>query len=114
MTLAENGVEVLAAMRRQRFDMVLMDIQMPEMDGLEATAAIRREEAFSGAHIPIVAMTANAMHGDRETCLAHGMDGYVSKPIKRSELLAAIELHRPNGKNYCCPGPNVESAVRSR
>jgi HPt (histidine-containing phosphotransfer) domain-containing protein len=68
-----------------------MDVQMPEMDGFEATAAIREKEKTTGAHMPIVAMTAHAMQGDRERCLAAGMDGYVSKPLQVQELLAVIE-----------------------
>jgi CheY-like chemotaxis protein len=68
-----------------------MDIQMPEMNGLEATAAIREKEKISGAHIPIIAMTANALKGDEELCLAAGMDGYISKPIRTEELFATIE-----------------------
>jgi CheY-like chemotaxis protein len=75
----------------QSFDLILMDIQMPGMDGLEATAEIRKKEIFTGAHIPIIAMTAHALKGDRERCLAAGMDGYVSKPIRTTELFAAIE-----------------------
>ncbi len=68
-----------------------MDVQMPEMDGFEATAAIRKREKTSGSHLPIIAMTANAMKGDRERCMAAGMDGYVSKPIHSRELFEAIE-----------------------
>jgi len=70
---------------------VLMDIQMPRMDGFEATAAIREREKVAGGHIPIVAMTAHALIGDQERCMASGMDGYVSKPIRTSELFATIE-----------------------
>jgi two-component system sensor histidine kinase/response regulator len=70
---------------------VLMDIQMPGMDGFEATAAIREKEQRVGGHIPIVAMTAHALKGDQERCTAAGMDGYVSKPIRTSELFSAIE-----------------------
>ncbi len=73
------------------FDLVLMDVQMPEMDGFEATAAIRQHEARAGTHVPIIAMTAHAMKGDRERCLAAGMDAYVSKPIQAMELFQIIE-----------------------
>ncbi|MDP2783485.1 MAG: ATP-binding protein [Sulfurimicrobium sp.] len=75
----------------QTYDLILMDMQMPEMDGIEATVRIREGERSSGGHIPIVALTANVMKGDRERCLAAGMDGYVSKPLRKQELLAAIE-----------------------
>ena len=89
--VAGNGLEVLAALERQHYDVVLMDVQMPEMDGLEATRHIRAEEAGS-THRPvyIVAMTANAMQGDREMCLAAGMNDYVSKPIRVNALVAAL------------------------
>jgi CheY-like chemotaxis protein/HPt (histidine-containing phosphotransfer) domain-containing protein len=93
ITLAVNGREVLAALDNTasgRFDVVLMDIQMPHMDGFEATAAIRDHEKTLGTHLPIVAMTAHAMKGDCERCLAVGMDGYVSKPVQASDLFAAI------------------------
>ena len=78
------------------FDVVLMDVQMPEMDGIEATEAIRRAEAQTGGHIPIVAMTAHAMKGDRDRFLAAGMDGYVAKPVRPHELYAAVEGGGPN------------------
>jgi PAS domain S-box-containing protein len=86
-----NGREALQALQRERFDVVLMDVQMPEMDGLEATAAIRAEESQRGGHLPILAMTAHAMKGDREMCMKAGMDGYVAKPIQPRELFDAIE-----------------------
>jgi len=86
-----NGREALERLESEAFDLVLMDIQMPEMDGFEATAALRKKEEATGAHIPIVAMTAHAMQGDRERCLAAGMDGYISKPISIKKLLPIIQ-----------------------
>ena len=86
-----NGVEVLRTLKTERFDLVLMDVQMPEMDGFEATRAIRLEEEETGRHIPIVAMTAHAMKGDRERCLDAGMDAYVAKPINKDELLRVLQ-----------------------
>ncbi len=88
---AANGREVLALLEREAFDLVLMDVQMPELDGLETTAAIRERERASGRHLPIVALTAHAMKGDAEKCLAAGMDGYLAKPLQAKELSAAIE-----------------------
>ncbi len=90
VVLAENGKAAFEASRRQAFDLVLMDVQMPEMDGLEATAAIRASEGPE-QHLPIIAMTANAMLGDRERCLDSGMDGYLAKPLRIQELYEAIE-----------------------
>jgi len=89
--LAGNGREAVDAFSRATFDVILMDVQMPEMDGFEATAAIREKEKTDGGHIPIIAMTAHAMKGDREKCLEAGMDGYVSKPIRVPKLAEAIE-----------------------
>ena len=120
VVLANNGVEALVAFRREPFDVVLMDVQMPVMDGFEATGAIRRDEnqpaktgngdraqavradgvtsireitpsCEASLHIPIIAMTAHAMKGDRERCMAAGMDGYVSKPIRAKELFDVVE-----------------------
>jgi CheY-like chemotaxis protein len=91
VTVAGTGREALDATEERMFDVVLMDVEMPEMSGLEAATAIRRREQRTGTHIPIVAMTAHAMSGDRERCLAAGMDAYVSKPVRASELYAALE-----------------------
>jgi CheY-like chemotaxis protein len=97
VVLAETGKAALEAIDKQTFDLVLMDVQMPEMDGLEATAAIRQREKISGKHLPIIAMTANAMIGDKEHCLQAGMDGYVAKPLSVNDLFSTIEtlLTRP-------------------
>jgi CheY-like chemotaxis protein len=91
VVVARNGTEALAALAQQPFDVVLMDVHMPGMDGIEATAAIREKEKTTGQHLPIIAMTASAMKGDRERCLAAGMDGYVSKPFNAKELFHAVE-----------------------
>ncbi|HEV8067773.1 MAG TPA: PAS domain S-box protein [Planctomycetaceae bacterium] len=91
VTVANNGCEALAALDTNSFDLVLMDVQMPEMDGYQATAIIREREIRTKNHIPIVAMTAHAMKGDREDCLAAGMDAYVAKPIRRRELQQVLE-----------------------
>ena len=88
---AGNGRAALERLENGDFDLILMDIQMPEMDGLEATAAIRKDEGRAGKHLPIMAMTAHAMEGDRERCLAAGMDGYISKPIHAEDLIDAID-----------------------
>lgn len=95
VVLAESGRKALDAWRNQPFDIILMDVQMPEMDGFEATARIREHEKSSGKHIPIIALTAHAMVGDRERCLAAGMDDYVSKPINIAALFAALERLLP-------------------
>jgi len=91
VVVTANGREAVKALEEQGFDLVLMDVQMPEMDGFEATAALRARERATGTHTPVIAMTARAMTGDRERCLAAGMDGYVSKPIQAKELFAAID-----------------------
>ena len=90
VTVVGDGHEVLASLARQAFDLVLMDVQMPVMDGFEAAAQIRAQEQATGQHLPILALTARAMQGDAERCLAAGMDGYLSKPLKAEELDAAI------------------------
>jgi PAS domain S-box-containing protein len=91
VTVATNGREAIEAVRGGTFDLVLMDVQMPLVDGFEATAEIRKYEQAHGGHLPIIAMTAHAMKGDRERCLAAGMDSYVSKPVRAKELFDAVE-----------------------
>jgi PAS domain S-box-containing protein len=91
VVVAEDGRQALAALAEQTFDAILMDVQMPEMDGLEATAVIRYQERGTGRHVPIIAMTAHAMKGDRERCLEAGMDGYLAKPLQIEALLAVLK-----------------------
>jgi CheY-like chemotaxis protein len=97
-----DGRQAVTAFESQAFDLILMDIQMPEMNGFEATQAIREKERATGGHIPIIALTAQAMKGDRERCLDAGMDGYLSKPIKTEELFDAIDevLSRSNTESF--------------
>jgi CheY-like chemotaxis protein len=91
VTVANNGKEAITALASGHFDVVLMDVEMPEMDGYEATAVIRVQQRQSGTHVPIIAMTAHAMKGDREQCLEAGMDDYISKPIRIQQLLDKLE-----------------------
>ncbi|OAI41637.1 hypothetical protein AYO40_02790 [Planctomycetaceae bacterium SCGC AG-212-D15] len=91
VVIADDGKQALAALQRELFDLIFMDVQMPEMGGFEATALVRDSEKKTGRHLPIIAMTAHAMKGDRERCLASGMDAYVSKPILAAELFRAID-----------------------
>ena len=88
--IASSGREALAALERERFDLALMDVQMANMDGFETTAIIREREKTAGGHLPIIAMTAHAMAGDRERCLRAGMDGYLSKPIDPTTMAQEI------------------------
>lgn len=90
VVVAGNGREALETLEKQTFDLVLMDIQMPEMDGLEATAKIREKEQLTGQHLPVVALTAHAMKGDQQLCMAAGMDDYLTKPIRPQELDALL------------------------
>jgi len=114
VVVANNGREALEALRIRSqepgartpgFDLVLMDVQMPELGGLEATAAIRARERETGGHVPIIALTAHAMKGDKERCLEAGMDAYVSKPIQARELVEAMEAVLP------APAPNSAVAL---
>ena len=98
VSIAENGLEALNILETETFDLILMDVQMPEMNGYETTRAIRRQELETARHMPIIAMTAYAVKGDREKCLAAGMDGYISKPIRpdrlRDEIETILQHHR--------------------
>jgi two-component system, sensor histidine kinase and response regulator len=113
VTIADNGVDALAALARERFDLVLMDLQMPEMDGFEATAIIRQRERVTGERLSIVALTANAMVGDRERCLDAGMDGYLSKPFDISGLVAEIARVTPGQPQALLALPPATADVQS-
>ncbi len=106
VVLALDGREALETMQSQPFDMVLMDVQMPEMDGLEATRLIREKEKVSGARSLIIALTAHAMQGDKERCLAGGMDGYIAKPVQPADLFREIDRLRI----ACTPVPSPNAA----
>jgi signal transduction histidine kinase/CheY-like chemotaxis protein len=93
--VAANGKQAVAALQQQSFDLVLMDVQMPEMDGFEATGLIRARERGTGRHLPVIAMTAHALKGDRERCLQAGMDAYVAKPIQVKELMGVLARFSP-------------------
>lgn len=109
ITVAGDGRQALAAIEKQPFDLVLMDVQMPGMDGLDAAAAIRSKEKTTGGHLPIIAMTAHAMKGDCDICLQAGMDGYVSKPVRHQELWRAIEnVMRPGAGVEVSPAPQEQ------
>jgi CheY-like chemotaxis protein len=110
VTVANDGREAVEAALRQTFDVVLMDVQMPEMNGFEATAVLRAAERGTGRHLPIIALTAHAMTGDRERCLEAGMDGHVTKPIQGKAL---AELLADLGAG-ACPAPEVEGAAPAR
>jgi len=105
VVVAGNGVQLLETLERQSFDLILMDAQMPQMDGFEATAAIRRLERATRAHIPIIAMTAHAMVGDRKRCLEAGMDGYIAKPVHAHELFETIETVLAHAKQGAAEQP---------
>jgi PAS domain S-box-containing protein len=108
VVVVENGRRALDALDRDSFDLVLMDVQMPEMDGLAAASEIRVRETRTGTRVPIVAMTARAMQGDRERCLAAGMDGYIAKPVRMRELLATVEEFRD--RTHPAPAPHGQAS----
>ena len=91
--LAANGIEVLEALDQDYFDVILMDAQMPEMDGFQTTAAIRNREKESGAHVTIIALTGLTTESDRKACMEAGMDAYLGKPIRSKELFEAVERY---------------------
>ena len=99
--VAPTGLEALKKLEQTAVDLVLMDVHMPEMDGLTATRILRSRELDTGQHIPIIAMTANAMRGDREKCIEAGMDDYISKPLHLEDLMAVVEAtaHKARPKN---------------
>jgi PAS domain S-box-containing protein len=107
--VAADGRSALAALDEESFDLVLMDVQMPDLDGLAATAAVRRKEQGTGRRLPILALTAHALEADRERCLAAGMDGYLSKPVRAEELRRAVAVHVPSALR---PGPEPTAASR--
>jgi CheY-like chemotaxis protein len=110
VTVACNGRKAVEALEAGAFDLVFMDVQMPEMDGLEATAAIRRKEAATGKHQPIIALTAHAMKRDQERCIAAGMDGYLTKPIRPQELDVVLERYLAlRNKPAASVSPGVET-----
>lgn len=98
VAVANDGVDALEMLDRQRFDLVLMDVEMPRMDGFRTTSALRRKERESGGHVPIIALTAHVMAGDRERCLRAGMDYYLSKPLRTAALLKAIDRVYPGSQ----------------
>jgi signal transduction histidine kinase/DNA-binding response OmpR family regulator len=111
VTLVSDGREAVAAARAINFDVALFDVHMPDLDGLEATAAIRAIEKETGGHLPIAAVTASALKGDREACLAAGMDGYLAKPVRAAELAEAID-RLARGATQALAGSPPESALR--
>ena len=113
VVVASNGREALSALARDRYDLVLMDVQMPEMDGLEATKEIRSKEKGTGRHQPVVAMTALVMKGDRERCLEAGMDGYLAKPIRPQELDEVLDAYVPRGRAAGFSSPRFPTADNS-
>jgi two-component system sensor histidine kinase/response regulator len=110
-TLARDGREALAALETAPYDLVFMDVQMPEMDGLTATRKIRKRESQTFAHIPIIAMTAHAMKGDRERCLEAGMDGYLTKPVSSPQIVEEIARVLGTGQSGM-PAPELQTGEK--
>lgn len=113
VTIVSNGKEALAALERNQYDLVLMDVQMPEMDGFAATTILRERERATGSHQPVVAMTALAMSGDRERCITAGMDGYLSKPIRPQELDQVLDCYLALTNRPAAPIDHLHAADRS-
>jgi CheY-like chemotaxis protein/HPt (histidine-containing phosphotransfer) domain-containing protein len=118
VVVANNGLKALSLLETESFDVVLMDVQMPELNGFEATATIRNKERGTDAHIPIIALTAHALKGDREKCIAAGMDDYISKPIEADKLFTAIEaaiagVEKPHNNGHS-PGRGFDAAALMR
>jgi two-component system, sensor histidine kinase and response regulator len=112
VTLVETGLEVLRLLEEKTFDLILMDVEMPQMDGLEATRIIRQNEIQSGRHLPILAITAYAMKEDQERCLAAGVDSYLSKPLSPEKLLGALERFAPRTRpTISIPVVDLEAAL---
>jgi len=111
VAVVSNGREVLGRLESETFDLLLTDMQMPEMDGFETAATIRNRERQTGRHLPIIAMTAMAMKGDRERCLQVGMDGYVSKPMQPAELFEAVERYSPQPPGIACIAESSTATV---
>jgi two-component system sensor histidine kinase/response regulator len=111
VTIVEDGEAAVAISEKQQFDIILMDVQMPNLDGLEATRCIRRRELTTGKHVPILALTAHAMKGDRERCLDAGMDAYVAKPVQKQELLHIMYQYiaPPADEPAALPGIRIPS-----
>lgn len=113
-TIAPNGRDAVALATTQRFDLAFMDVLMPEMDGLQATAAIREHEKALGTHLPVFAMTARVMEGDREKCLRSGMDGYISKPVRFSDIQETLSNLRRSSSTLRPAKPEAETAPWSK
>ena len=110
-TVVSNGREALDALDGTSFDAVLMDCQMPTMDGFEATVAIRAREAIAGGHVPIIALTAHAMQSDRERCLGVGMDGYLAKPVQLDEVAEALRAISASAARLHASSPTPRAAT---